>query len=235
MVVLHLRETAVATFPADEARWNALACSPAHPFQPASTSAVSFQVHGCRANASHRLEHECDLGLLPWTTCAAQLLLPVHQGQQQRVSPLGPLGVMAICAKSWCTVCHHKSTRAEMPVACEPCPRCLFPRQPIGLKQRFNRLKLGSQRSSTSFEVCRVESASRQGCRIARHIGEALPPGTAHLLPVIDRGCTGCYLGLCLCDLGRVSLGTFGHFSRCCLAARRSRLACRRRPKMASE
>jgi hypothetical protein len=45
-----------------------------------------------------------------------------------------------------------------------------------------------------------------------RHLGEALPPGTAHLLPVLDRGRTGCSPGLCLGDLGRVCLGTFWPF-----------------------
>src|SRR5438477_12569431 len=41
----------------------------------------------------------------------------------------------------------------------------------------------------------------------ARQIGEALPPGTANTLPVMHRGCAGCYPGLCLCDLDTVSLG----------------------------
>jgi hypothetical protein len=45
-----------------------------------------------------------------------------------------------------------------------------------------------------------------------RHIGQVLPSGTAHLLPVIDQGCTGCYPDLGLCDLGRVCLGTFWQF-----------------------
>ena len=54
MVMLHLREITVSTFNrhATRARWNALACSAAHAFQPASTSGVSFRVHGCRSNAS---------------------------------------------------------------------------------------------------------------------------------------------------------------------------------------
>ena len=37
----------------------------------------------------------------------------------------------------------------------------------------------------------------------ARHIGQVLPPSTAHLLPVMDRGGTGCYPALGLCDLNR--------------------------------
>jgi hypothetical protein len=40
----------------------------------------------------------------------------------------------------------------------------------------------------------------------ARHIRQVLPPGTAHLLPVMDRGGTGCYPALGLGDLGRVCL-----------------------------
>lgn len=46
----------------------------------------------------------------------------------------------------------------------------------------------------------------------ARQIGQTLTPGTAHLLPVIDRGGTGCHSSLGLCDLGRVCLSTFWQF-----------------------
>ena len=38
----------------------------------------------------------------------------------------------------------------------------------------------------------------------ARHIGQVLPPRTAHRLPVMDRGGTGRYPALGLCDLNRV-------------------------------
>src|SRR5574341_1382243 len=41
----------------------------------------------------------------------------------------------------------------------------------------------------------------------AGQIGQALPPATAHLLPVMERGGTGRYLALCLCDLDTVYLG----------------------------
>src|SRR5215471_21223766 len=43
----------------------------------------------------------------------------------------------------------------------------------------------------------------------ARQVGEVLPPGTAHLLPVMDRGGAARYLGLCLRDLATVYLGFF--------------------------
>src|SRR5215510_14220961 len=45
-----------------------------------------------------------------------------------------------------------------------------------------------------------------------RHIGQALPPGPTHLLPVMDRGGTCRYPGLGLCDLGLVCLGALLHF-----------------------
>ena len=40
----------------------------------------------------------------------------------------------------------------------------------------------------------------------ARHIGQVLPPRTAHLLPGMDRGGTGRYPALGLCDVNRVCL-----------------------------
>ena len=40
----------------------------------------------------------------------------------------------------------------------------------------------------------------------AGQIGQALPPATAHLLPVMERGGTGRYPALGLCDLAPVYL-----------------------------
>ena len=59
--------------------------------------------------------------------------------------------------------------------------------------------------SSTSLDVWRVESASRQGWRM-RDTGEVLPPGAANPLPVRHRGGAGGYPALCLCDVDTVSL-----------------------------
>ena len=41
----------------------------------------------------------------------------------------------------------------------------------------------------------------------ARQIREALPPGTAHPLPVVERGGAGCYPGLSLLDVDTLCLG----------------------------
>src|SRR5688572_15793107 len=67
--------------------------------------------------------------------------------------------------------------------------------------------------SSTSFDVWRIESVSRQGCRRRDKLDRLclgstlLPPGPAHLLTVMDRGGTGRYPSLALGDLSRVCLG----------------------------
>ena len=81
-----------------------------------------------------------------------------------------------------------------------------FPRQPIGLKQRFDRLELGSQLLLNLLRCLAYRVQKPPGMQDARHIGQVLPPGTAHLLPVIDRGGPGRYPGLGLGDLGRVCL-----------------------------
>ena len=60
--------------------------------------------------------------------------------------------------------------------------------------------------SSTSCEVWRIESASRQGCRRRDTLDEVLTPGTAHRLPVMDRGGADRYLGLCLRDVDTLEL-----------------------------
>jgi hypothetical protein len=46
----------------------------------------------------------------------------------------------------------------------------------------------------------------------ARHIGQVLPPGTAHRLPVMGRGSTGSYPDLGLGDLGRLCLAILLQF-----------------------
>src|SRR5262249_42465471 len=54
---------------------------------------IGFELSGTRMllkRLFNRLEHERDLGLLPPMARAAQLFLPVHQGQQHVFSPLGP-------------------------------------------------------------------------------------------------------------------------------------------------
>ena len=40
-------------------------------------------------------------------------------------------------------------------------------------------------------------------------MGEALPPSTAHLLPVVERGGAGCYPGLSLRDVDPLCLGVW--------------------------
>ena len=82
-----------------------------------------------------------------------------------------------------------------------------------------------------SPDVERLRVGRRQGMQDVRHIGEVLPPGTAHLLPVMDRGCQDHYPALGLGDLGRICLDAFLQFLQA-LPCSRSRLACRRRPKM---
>src|SRR5262249_21003749 len=70
-------------------------------------------------------------------------------------------------------------------------------------------IALSSARNCSSTLLRRLAGRVQKppGMQNARHLGQVLPPDTAHPLPVIDRGGTGCYLGLCLCDLGTVCLG----------------------------
>ena len=83
MVVLHLREIAVST----------LHCRRGPLERPGMLTRPRFPARqhlGCPFQGArmplkrlfNRLEHERDLGLFSRTTRAAQLLLPVHQGQQ---------------------------------------------------------------------------------------------------------------------------------------------------------
>src|SRR5215470_6059909 len=152
---------------ADEARWNALACSAAHAFQPASTSAVSFRVHGCCSNASST----------SWSTSAICALCPGQRvrrscscqyirGNNNSSAHWVHLGVMAICVKSWCTVCHHKSTRAARPASClrTLSKVAFFLGSPLVSSNVSIASSSARNCSSTSCDVCRVESKSRQGC-----------------------------------------------------------------------
>ena len=95
----------------------------------------------------NRLEHARDLGLLSRTTRTAQLLLPVPQWQQQLVSPLGPLwGHGHLCQ----VLVYRQPPKIDQggdagKLLADLVQGVFFPRQPIGLKQRFDRLEFGSQ------------------------------------------------------------------------------------------
>src|SRR4030095_3074617 len=96
------------------------------------------------------------------------------------------LGVMAICVKSWCTVCHHKSTTAAMPASCL---RTLskvscFLGSPLVASNVSIASSSARNCSSTTFDVWRIESTSRQGCRMR---------------DILDRCCRQTLLTPCQC------------------------------------
>ena len=155
-----------------------------------------------------RLEYERDLGLLPWTARAAQLFVPVHQGQQPIFSPLGP----PRCHDQLRQVLTYRlppdvdQSRYPCKLLLDLAQGVLFHRQPVGLEQRLNRLELGSQLLLHLLRRLTDRVHKPPGMQETRQIGQVLAPGTAHLLPVIDRGGTGYYPGLSLGDLGRSCL-----------------------------
>src|SRR5215831_15306431 len=154
---------------AEDARWNALACSAAHACQPASTSGLSCRVQGCRANTS----------ATAWSTSAIWALCPgwrvrrscpcqYIKGSNTSSAHWVHLGVIVSCVTSCRTVCHHKSTRAEMPVSCfwTLSKVSVFLDNPLVSSNVSIALSSVRHCSSTSFDVWRIESKSCQGCRM---------------------------------------------------------------------
>ena len=91
MVVLHLREIAVATFNRRRRPLERLGMLRRPRFP--TRQQLRFKLSGAGMPLKHlfnRLEHERNRGFLPWVARAAQLFLPVHQWQQHVFSPLGP-------------------------------------------------------------------------------------------------------------------------------------------------
>jgi hypothetical protein len=91
MVVLHLREIAVASLNRRRSSLEGpgMLSSPRFP----ARQHLGFELPSARMPLKrffNRFEHERDLILLPSTACAMELLLPVHQGQQHLFSPLAP-------------------------------------------------------------------------------------------------------------------------------------------------
>ena len=237
MVVLHLRARAVATFNRRRGPLKRLGML-SRPRFPVRQH-LRWQLPRTRMSLTclfDRLEYERDLGLLPWTARAAQLFVPVHQGQQPIFRPLGP------------PRCHGQLRQVltyRLPPDVDqnryPCKLLLdlaqgvvFHRQPVGRQHRFDRLELGSS-LLLNLRRCRASRVRQPpGMQDARHIGQALPPGTAHLLPVMDRGGPGHYRAWAWATWAGSALVFFCTFSRCCVVCSSSRLACRSRPQMAS-
>src|SRR5262249_47158339 len=194
----------------DEARWTAWGCSAAPASRPASTSGVSCRVHACRSNASATAWSTSAI----WAFCPGQRVRRSCSCQYIRGNSNSPahwlqLGGMAICVKSWCTVCHQQSTRVAMPASCL---RTLFKVSFFtGSPLVSSNVSIASSPAPncSSNLLGRLAGCVRQppGMQNARHIGEVLPPGTAHPLPVRHRGGAGGDLGLSLYNLGRLCLG----------------------------
>jgi hypothetical protein len=90
MVMLHLREVAVASLNRRRGPLErpGMLCRPRLP----TRQHLGSELSGARMPLEglfNRLEHERDLGFLPWTARAMELLVPVHQWQQPCFSPLG--------------------------------------------------------------------------------------------------------------------------------------------------
>jgi hypothetical protein len=84
-----------------------------------------------------------------------------------------------------------------------------FPRQPLGLKQRFDRLELGASRLLHLLRCLAYRGQKPPGMQAPRQCGPVLPPGTAHLLPGINRGGTDRYPGLELRAVATLCLGVW--------------------------
>ena len=169
MVVLHLREIPVATF---NRRGGPLERPGVltRPLFPARQQ-LGCQLPGARMPLKrffNRLEHESNLGLLPWTACAAQLLLPVQQRQQQCFSPLCPPRGHDHLLQ----VLTHRlppkidQGRDASKLLANLVQGVLFHWQPVGLKQHVDRLESAPNCSSTSFDVWRAspQAARDAGC-----------------------------------------------------------------------
>ena len=128
MVVLHLREITVGPSTADEARWNALACSAAHAFQPLSTSGLSCRVHGCRSKASSTAWSTSAIWLLALDSACGAVVLASTSVAATRLQPTGSI------SGSWPSASSpgERSATKNRPgprcrqVARGLCLRCLF-------------------------------------------------------------------------------------------------------------
>jgi hypothetical protein len=238
MVVLHLRKVAVASLNRRRRPLKRLGMLRRPRFP--TRQQLRCQLPGARMPLTclfHRLEHERDLGFVHRMARAATLFVPVHQRKQHVFSPLRPPR-------------RHRQLRQVLTYRLPPevhqgrhagkllldLGQGVFVRQqPVGLEQRFDRLELGSQLLLYLLRCLAERVRKPPGMQDARHIGQVLPPSTSHLLPVLDRGGTGCYPGLGLATWPGSAWAFFCTFARPCLACSRARLAWRRRPKMQSE
>jgi hypothetical protein len=168
MVVLHLREIAISTFNRRRRALKRLGMV-SRPRFP-SRQHLGCELPGARMPLKrlfHRLEHQHDLGLVPRMARAAKLFLPGHQRQQHVFSPLGP----PRCHRQLRQVLTHRlppqidqGRNAGKLLATLSKVSC-FIGNPLVASRASIALRSARHCSSTSFDVWRSASTSRQGCR----------------------------------------------------------------------
>ena len=163
-----------------------------------------------------------------WAFCPGQrvrrqLLLPVHQRQQQLVKPtVSTSGSWPFApSRAAPSATKNRPGPRRRRVACGPCPRC-----PFSPATRWSQATFQAPRARLPTALQPPVTSGGSSPQAARDAGSATDwrgAASRHCepLPVVHRGCAGCYQGLCLLRLGHGLPGIFCNIPRRCLACSR--------------
>jgi len=200
MIVMHLRQVAIATLYCRGGPLKVLACSAAHAFQAAEISGDNSAVRGCVSMPlvpPRVLSHQLRLRRRPRvrdTSCCQYI-----SGNKYASIQSTHIGVKAIWLCASClTPCHHTSITAAKSANClrTLSKNLLFEWQAVGLHQRLQRRDLGRQLLLHFLGTLGYRVFNPPGMHLQRDGLQVPPVRLAHLSPVFDPGFAGRYLGL---------------------------------------